>query len=225
MGKKGLVKIMMVVVAVALVTVGCAKKPKINLAELRDGNSVAASNMPGAGENVDGFSVDGQFANDGQPSIPGGAGADQNAGNAGNSGNGANGNWVDAKAPVNIGGASDFLKNATAWDEKVYFAYNSAEIDKNERQKLDRLAENLSKNNQGVIIEGHCDERGSSEYNRALSERRALAIRKYLSTLGIDNARMLTLGYGIDRPEIPNAKNEKEHSMNRRGQFLLGDRK
>ena len=219
MGKKGLFRIMMVVVAVALVTVGCAKKPKINLAELREGSSVAVSTgMPSAG-NDGGFSVD-QFENGGQPGIPGDA---ENGQNATNGGKGANGNWVDAKAPITVAGASNFLKNATAWDEKVYFAYNSSEIDKAERVKLDRLAEALGKNSQGVIIEGHCDERGSSEYNRALSERRALAIRKYLNTLGIDNARMMTLGYGIDRPEVPNAKTEKEHSLNRRGQFLLGD--
>lgn len=220
MGKKGLIKIMMVVVAVALVSVGCAKKPKIHLENLREGGSAGASGMPRTA-NVDSFSVDGEFATDGQPGIPGANSADQNA----NGANGASGKWSDANAPLNVGGASDFLSNAQPWNEKVYFDYNRYEIKASQRPVLDRLAEALSKNNQGVVIEGHCDERGSAEYNRGLSERRALAIRDYLCTLGIDASRMQTLSYGVDRPEIPNAKTEEQHSKNRRGQFLVGDRK
>ena len=223
MGKNGLFRIMMVVVAVALVTVGCAKKPKINLANLREGGANGATNvgMPTT-PNVDDFNVNGQFDSNNQPSIPGGNGSDSNLANGGN---GAGGNWSDAKAPLSVGGANDFLSNAQPWNEKVYFDYNRSEIKPSQRPVLDRLAEALSKNNQGVVIEGHCDERGSAEYNRGLSERRALAIRDYLNTLGIDNARMQTLSYGVDRPEIPNAKTEEQHSKNRRGQFLVGDRK
>ena len=213
---------MMVVVAVALVSVGCAKKPKIHLENLRDGggNGATGMGMPNTA-NVDGFTADSEFAVNEQPTIPGAGAGDQKA----NSGKGASGNWSDTKAPLNVGGANDFLANAQPWNEKVYFDYNRYEIKASQRPVLDRLAEALSKNNQGVVIEGHCDERGSAEYNRGLSERRALAIRDYLSTLGIDTARMQTLSYGVDRPEIPNAKTEEQHSKNRRGQFLVGDRK
>ncbi len=236
MRKKGLVKVMMLVVAVALVSVGCAKKPKINLAHLRDGGNGGVNGAQNANY-VDDFNVDGEFANNGQPSIPGGNGGDATFvgdanGNGGANGvNGANGagaagSWGAANAPVNIGsGADAFLNNAQPWNEKVYFDYNRYEIKPSQRPVLDRLADALSKNNQDIVIEGHCDERGSAEYNRSLSERRALAIRDYLKNSGIDSARMHTLSYGVDRPEIPNARTEQEHSKNRRGQFLLGDRK
>jgi len=222
MGKNGLFRVMMVVVAVALISVGCAKKPKIHLENLRDGGGAnGATGMPTTA-NVDGFSVDGDFANNGQPNFSDGNSAgQQNAGGA----NGTDGRWSDTKTPLNINSANDFLANAQPWNEKVYFDYNRSEIKPSQREVLDRLAAALSKNNKGVVIEGHCDERGSAEYNRGLSERRALAIREYLHDLGIDNARMQTLSYGIDRPEIPNAKTEAEHSKNRRGQFLVGDKK
>ncbi|MBO4345584.1 MAG: OmpA family protein [Victivallales bacterium] len=225
MRKKGLVKVMMLVAAVALVSVGCAKKPKINLAHLREGGNGGGNGMPNTAE-VDGFDVNGGFVANDQPGIPGGNGGDATFAGGANGGNGAAGTWGDANAPVNIGGdAAAFLNNAKPWNEKVYFDYNRYEIKASQRPVLDRLADVLSKNNQGIVIEGHCDERGSAEYNRSLSERRALAIRDYLQNMGIDAARMHTLSYGVDRPEIPNARTEQEHSKNRRGQFLLGDRK
>ena len=233
MRKKGLVKVMMLVVAVALVSVGCAKKPKINLTHLRDGGDGGVNGAQNANY-VDDFNVDGEFANNGQPGIPGangGNGGDATFagganGNGGANGGGAAGTWGAANAPVNIGGGADaFLNNAQPWNEKVYFDYNRYEIKPSQRPVLDRLADALSKNNKSIVIEGHCDERGSAEYNRSLSERRALAIRDYLQNLGIDGARMHTLSYGVDRPEIPNARTEQEHSKNRRGQFLLGDKK
>ena len=72
------------------------------------------------------------------------------------------------------------------------------------------------------MIEGHCDERGSDEYNRSLSERRSLAVKDYLASLGVNAARMRTVSYGEDRPDVPNARTEQEHQLNRRAQFLVG---
>lgn len=71
-----------------------------------------------------------------------------------------------------------------------------------------------------VIIEGHCDERGSGEYNLALGERRAGAARDYLVTLGVDNGRLTTISYGEELPLDP-SHNEEAWTKNRRGHFVV----
>ncbi len=71
-----------------------------------------------------------------------------------------------------------------------------------------------------IVIEGHCDERGTAEYNMALGERRALETKKYLVNLGIDEARMETISYGKERPADP-GHDESAWAQNRRAQFLL----
>lgn len=107
----------------------------------------------------------------------------------------------------------------------VYFAYDKATIGVAERPKVERLAEYLKANqNLRVIIEGHCDDRGSDEYNRSLSERRALAVREYLVTLGVSQERIDSVGYGEDRPALPEASGEGEHQLNRRAEFVVGPR-
>ena len=196
-------------ICVALLMVGCAKKPKINLANLRD-NTTNATQVP---DNGPAF-VSNDFSA-GQPAIPG---LDNGK---------ANGDWSDMSKPVNVGdGANAYINNPQPWEGKVYFDYNRYEIKESERPVLDKLADFLTKNGEkALVIEGHCDERGSDEYNRSLSEKRALAIRDYLNAMGIENTRMFTISYGVDRPEIPNATTEAEHRLNRRGQFLFGDKK
>jgi len=113
------------------------------------------------------------------------------------------------------------------WTEvKVYFAYDSAAIGPAERPKLETLAQHLQAHaNYCAVIEGHCDERGSDEYNRALGETRALVVRDYLSTLGIDAARLETISYGEERPVVSHAKSESQHQQNRRAEFIIGIRK
>ena len=78
------------------------------------------------------------------------------------------------------------------------------------------------KSNSGamVTIEGHCDERGTNEYNLALGERRAESARAYLVDLGISASRLSTISYGEERP-LDNRSNEEAWSKNRRGQFKL----
>jgi peptidoglycan-associated lipoprotein len=71
-----------------------------------------------------------------------------------------------------------------------------------------------------LLVEGHCDERGTAEYNLALGERRANAVMKYLIDLGIDKARIKTISYGKDRPLDP-ASNEEAWAKNRRAHFEL----
>ena len=72
----------------------------------------------------------------------------------------------------------------------------------------------------GVIVEGHCDERGSREYNLALGERRALAVRAYLIGLGLDPARVQTKSMGEEQPAVF-GHDESAWSKNRRVEFIL----
>src|SRR6266700_2143790 len=88
---------------------------------------------------------------------------------------------------------------ATAGD-RVLFAYDSAEISSEGQQILKRQAEWLRRyGNVSVTIEGHCDERGTREYNLALGERRAQAVKNVLVALGIPSARIRTISYGKER--------------------------
>ncbi len=106
--------------------------------------------------------------------------------------------------------------------DAVLFDYDSTQIRDSERAKLEQVADYLKNKNTraGVIIEGHCDERGSAEYNMALGERRALAARAYLIGLGVDAASMQTRSLGKEKPVDP-GHNEEAWRVNRRGEFLF----
>ena len=220
---KRILNVLCVTACVAMLLVGCAKKPKINLANLRDNSANSSTGPEGPGFNSDTFDTgirqpvipDFKDARTGGTEGAGGKATETPAG------------WTAMNNPVDAGaGANEYINNPQPWNGKVYFDYNRYEIKASERPVLDKLADFLAKNgNKMLVIEGHCDERGSDEYNRALSERRALAIRDYLKDLGIDAARMFTISYGEDRPEVSGATTEAEHRLNRRGQFLFGDRK
>jgi len=103
----------------------------------------------------------------------------------------------------------------------VYFDFDRAAVKASERVRVEEVAAYLKgKPGHMVEIEGHCDERGTEEYNRALGERRALAVREYLVNLGIQAERIHTISYGEDRPaEI--GSNDSAWAKNRRGEFIL----
>jgi peptidoglycan-associated lipoprotein len=103
----------------------------------------------------------------------------------------------------------------------VFFEYDSDEITPTAEQKLERKAAVL-RANPGVRIrvEGHCDQRGSTEYNLALGQRRAEAVRAYLVNLGIDGARLSTLSYGKERPLVE-GEDEDAFARNRRAEFAV----
>jgi peptidoglycan-associated lipoprotein len=105
--------------------------------------------------------------------------------------------------------------------DTVYFDFDRATIKASERSKLEDVANHLRANPPTKVqIEGHCDERGTEEYNRALGERRALAAREYLITLGIASDRVFTISYGEDRPAVQGT-GEAVWSKNRRAEFIL----
>jgi peptidoglycan-associated lipoprotein len=103
----------------------------------------------------------------------------------------------------------------------VFFGYDQADVSAEAQRILDANAEVLKKNATWVItIEGHCDERGTAEYNLALGERRAGAARTYLVSLGIAGDRIRIVSYGKEFPFDP-AHTEEAWAKNRRGHFVV----
>lgn len=102
----------------------------------------------------------------------------------------------------------------------AYFDYDKADIRSDARTALGQTADFLRKYPQvKVTIEGHCDERGSTEYNLALGDRRATAVKQYLVSLGISADRMSTISYGKEKP-VCTESNETCWQQNRRGHFV-----
>jgi len=102
----------------------------------------------------------------------------------------------------------------------AYFDFNKADIRQDARQALAATAELLRNYPQfRVTIEGHCDERGSTEYNLALGDRRAGAVKQYLVSLGISADRISTVSFGKEKP-FCNEHNEACWQQNRRGHFV-----
>src|SRR5688572_10636998 len=105
--------------------------------------------------------------------------------------------------------------------QPVFFRYDQAEVDTAGQQALHNNAEVMKKYATWVVtIEGHADERGTAEYNLALGERRALAARNYLVSLGIPADRLRTVSYGKEFPFDP-GHTEEAWSKNRRAHFVV----
>jgi peptidoglycan-associated lipoprotein len=106
----------------------------------------------------------------------------------------------------------------------VYFDYDESTLTEDTRDKLSRNADLLKSNAQfSVTIEGHADERGTNEYNLALGERRANAVRDYLGSLGVAAGRLRTLSYGEERPVCTKVE-ESCWSQNRRAHMIITGR-
>src|SRR5262245_25643743 len=105
--------------------------------------------------------------------------------------------------------------------QPVFFDYDSYTLRDDARAALDADAKLLRQNaSVKIVIEGHCDERGTAEYNQALGERRAQAAKDYLVQAGIEAARLQTISYGKERPFDP-GHDEAAWSKNRRAHFAL----
>lgn len=105
--------------------------------------------------------------------------------------------------------------------EKIYFDFDKSELNPEAQAVLKKKAEWLRSNSQfSLRIEGHCDERGTNEYNLALGERRADSALKFLNALGISTHSISTISYGEERP-ADQGHNESAWSKNRRDEFKL----
>ncbi|HWE05974.1 MAG TPA: peptidoglycan-associated lipoprotein Pal [Rhizomicrobium sp.] len=112
------------------------------------------------------------------------------------------------------GSVQDFRVNV---GDTVHFEYDKYDIKGQDRDLLQRQAQWLQKYAQvRVTVEGHCDERGTREYNLALGARRANAVKEYLVSLGVPSARVDTISYGKERP-ICTESDESCWAQNRRG--------
>lgn len=200
-----------IVVTLSLLSVlavsGCAKKAKTSSEVRLPGNGFTTAG--GAGS---------QWGPDGAPNADGsGFGASSTL--AGGAGSGASYDSTGSLANnANLAGVEDATKIGDL--EMIHFDYDSAELKPETQQLLDGHAAWLASNAAiAVQIEGHCDERGTEEYNLALGQRRADVVREYLVSKGVEPTRLSTISYGKLRP-LTFDQNEEANALNRRAMFL-----
>jgi peptidoglycan-associated lipoprotein len=200
---------MLVVLTASLVLggAGCKRKPKPTT--VIPGNQVGQIGTPGGGQQPPVVKPDSGFklpSDNTAKALP--AGEDLKP--------------TDAGTPLSKDDISqmervpDFFKANT-----VYFDFDRSAVRASERVRVEEVAAYLKGQPTHMVqIEGHCDERGTEEYNRALGERRALAVREYLINAGVGAERVHTISFGEDRPaEI--GSSEGAWAKNRRGEFIL----
>ena len=114
---------------------------------------------------------------------------------------------------IQPGSQEDLIVNV---GDRVYFNYDSSDLDDEDRAILNSQSKFLNQNQSlKVTIQGHCDERGTREYNLALGEKRASSVKDYLISLGINSERISVVSYGKERPQVLGS-NKTAWSMNRR---------
>ncbi|MBF0314409.1 MAG: peptidoglycan-associated lipoprotein Pal [Oligoflexia bacterium] len=141
------------------------------------------------------------------------------------------------KKGESLTGSDAAAKDATAFDlygdsdnskagalKTVYFDFNSSTLTGSTEETLKGNASFLKENNKvKVQVEGHCDERGSIQYNLALGERRAKSVKDYLVASGVNADRITTISYGKEKP-IAMGQDEDSWSKNRRGNFVVTEK-
>ena len=116
------------------------------------------------------------------------------------------------------GSQEDLIVNV---GDRVFFGYDSSDLDSDALELLQDQVAWLKQNSEvSVTIEGHCDERGTREYNLALGEKRAQAVKNYLIGLGINPDRVSTISYGKERPAVVGS-NDGAWAQNRRSVTLV----
>jgi peptidoglycan-associated lipoprotein len=120
---------------------------------------------------------------------------------------------------LSMGSRSEAIKAFE--NEDIHFEFDSAKLTVQAQEILREKARYLLENPDiSVTIEGHCDDRGTNEYNLALGERRALSAQAYLKTLGVDEPRLNTVSYGEESPLAPGTS-EETRAKNRRAHFVV----
>jgi peptidoglycan-associated lipoprotein len=119
------------------------------------------------------------------------------------------------------GGAIGASERSAFENEDIFYSYDSSSLTTQAQDVLRKKAAFLKANpNVKVTIEGHCDERGTNEYNLALGEARAKAAKAFMVDLGIPAARMATISYGEERPLVQ-GRGEEAFAKNRRAHFVI----
>ena len=123
-----------------------------------------------------------------------------------------------SSASIEPGSQEDLIVNV---GDRVFFNYDSSELDADALELLqDQVAWLKQYSDVSVIIEGHCDERGTREYNLALGEKRAQSVKNYLISLGISSNRVSTISYGKERPAVIGS-NDGAWAQNRRSVTII----
>ena len=142
------------------------------------------------------------------------------------SGSGSSGSDVSSEGTITettgsgivSGSQEDLIVNV---GDRVFFGYDSSDLDSDALELLqDQVAWLKQNSDVSVTIEGHCDERGTREYNLALGEKRAQAVKNYLIGLGINPDRVSTISYGKERPAVVGS-NDGAWAQNRRSVTLV----
>ena len=199
--RRGSVLLVMPLLVLTLFLVGCPKRPATPVASAPAPTGSALAPAPGAGPSTATppapGSSSGPTAMAPSPAAPGTA----------------------APAPGTPPRPSEFSENSNLKD--VFFDFDKYDIRADDAKTLDSNAGWLKSNaNNLVLIEGHCDERGTNEYNLALGERRAKATMNYLVSQGIQANRITIISYGKERP-VCSEKSEGCWQKNRRAHFLV----
>lgn len=145
------------------------------------------------------------------------------AGDTGQAGSGSEGSGNISQGGLDEEGLTPEQRRAKDQflNEYIYFEYDSDILSAEAQSILMKKATYLQDNpNRTVIIEGHCDERGTTEYNLALGDRRAQSVKTYLENLGVSGSRMTPVSYGEERPIDP-GHSEEAWAQNRRAQFIF----
>jgi len=189
----------LMVVVTSLVSAGCKSSRTVELTEIPKGKTVAdngGGNNGGSGGGDNGGPGGGNTFNP-----PGGGGGTDNPG-GGNSGQ-----------PV--------IDRVTLSPQTVHFDYDSAALRPMDMPKVQAVAQYLTAQPFHIIVvEGHCDERGTEQYNISLGEQRALMIRDELVRHGIDASRVRWISYGEEHPVVTGS-DDKSFKENRRGEFVV----
>lgn len=103
----------------------------------------------------------------------------------------------------------------------IYFGFDDYTLSPEAQSTLTAMAEAMKANKSAVVqVEGHCDERGTVEYNLALGERRAQSVKNFLAQLGVEGARLSTISYGEEKPVVQ-GHTEEAWAKNRRAEFVV----
>jgi len=130
----------------------------------------------------------------------------------------APGDWSEPNEPVSSQDTWEPIAGVTL--PSIYFSYDKEVLGTSEKRKLDQLGNYLKTNNGvGLIIEGHCDERGGIEYNRSLGEKRALTVKNYLVSVGVSADKIQTISYGEEKPAVTGT-GESVFAKNRRADLV-----
>jgi peptidoglycan-associated lipoprotein len=191
----------------AVILVGCAKRPATTAATA-PAPTGAAGSTSGTGSSTSMGAQPGTSA-PGQPGQP----------------PTASGGTAAAPTPSSGPTARPAVRDFAAVPElkDIFFDFDKYDIRPGDAKTLDANAQWLKSNDNLVLIEGHCDERGTNEYNLALGERRAKSTMNYLVSQGVQANRITIISYGEERPQCTE-HNEACWAKNRRSHFLVKPR-